>query len=142
MKQFSRYPKSAQVAIIVGLAFVLIGAWRLIGFSVGFGWWNTVSRTVGSIFSFLWPLALIAAGLYLVWAGRTGRLKGMSSIDWKKPFGRSHTDRRVAGICGGIAQFLSIDPTIVRVLVVILFVITPVFTLLAYVLAALFLPQA
>lgn len=33
---------------------------------------------------------------------------------------RSRTDRRVAGVCGGIADYLAIDPTIVRVIWVIL----------------------
>ncbi len=30
-------------------------------------------------------------------------------------FTRSTADRRVAGVCGGIASYLNIDPTIVRI---------------------------
>ncbi len=33
---------------------------------------------------------------------------------------RSRTDRMLAGICGGIAQYANIDPTVVRVLAVIM----------------------
>lgn len=33
---------------------------------------------------------------------------------------RSRTDRQVAGVCGGIAEYLALDPTIVRVIWVIL----------------------
>lgn len=33
---------------------------------------------------------------------------------------RSRTDRQLAGVCGGIADYLAVDPTIVRVLWVIL----------------------
>jgi phage shock protein PspC (stress-responsive transcriptional regulator) len=29
---------------------------------------------------------------------------------------RSNTDRRVAGVCGGIGAYLNIDPTLIRVL--------------------------
>ena len=29
---------------------------------------------------------------------------------------RSTTDRRIAGVCGGIARYLNIDPTVVRIL--------------------------
>ena len=29
---------------------------------------------------------------------------------------RSTTDRKVAGVCGGIAKYLNIDPTVVRLL--------------------------
>jgi phage shock protein C len=33
---------------------------------------------------------------------------------------RSRDDRMLAGVCGGLAQFFSIDPTIVRLIFVIL----------------------
>jgi phage shock protein PspC (stress-responsive transcriptional regulator) len=32
---------------------------------------------------------------------------------------RSRTDRRIAGVCGGIAQYFNIDPTLVRLLAVL-----------------------
>ena len=28
---------------------------------------------------------------------------------------RSTTDRRIAGVCGGVAKYLNIDPTVVRI---------------------------
>jgi phage shock protein C len=31
---------------------------------------------------------------------------------------RSETDKRIAGVCGGIAEYFDIDPTIVRILFV------------------------
>lgn len=38
----------------------------------------------------------------------------------KKRLYRSRADRRIAGVCGGIAEYLAIDPTIVRILWVVL----------------------
>ena len=32
---------------------------------------------------------------------------------------RSTTDRRIAGVCGGIAKYLNIDPSVVRILFLI-----------------------
>ena len=32
---------------------------------------------------------------------------------------RSTTDRRIAGVCGGISSYLGIDPTVVRILFLI-----------------------
>ena len=32
---------------------------------------------------------------------------------------RSTTDRRIAGVCGGIAKYLNVDPTVVRILFLI-----------------------
>lgn len=33
---------------------------------------------------------------------------------------RSTTDKKIAGVCGGLAEYFNIDPTIVRVIFVIL----------------------
>ncbi len=37
-------------------------------------------------------------------------------INSKKRLYRSRTDRRVAGVCGGIADYLAVDPTLVRII--------------------------
>jgi phage shock protein C len=39
---------------------------------------------------------------------------------------RSSTDKKIAGVCGGIAEHMDIDPTIVRLLIVVLGLITGV----------------
>lgn len=36
---------------------------------------------------------------------------------------RSQNERMIAGVCGGIAEYLDIDPTLVRILFVLLFFI-------------------
>jgi phage shock protein C len=36
---------------------------------------------------------------------------------------RSRTDRTIAGVCGGLAQYFSLDPTLIRVLFVVLAVL-------------------
>jgi len=33
---------------------------------------------------------------------------------------RSTTDRKIAGVCGGLAEYFKIDPTIIRIIFVIL----------------------
>ena len=42
------------------------------------------------------------------------------NINIKKRLYRSRKNRRVAGVCSGIADFLAVDPTIVRILWVLL----------------------
>lgn len=37
---------------------------------------------------------------------------------------RSENDRMLAGVCGGVAEYFSIDPTIVRLLFVLLAIVT------------------
>jgi phage shock protein C len=40
-------------------------------------------------------------------------------MDMKRLY-RSKADRKIAGVCAGIAEYLNIDPTIVRVIAVLL----------------------
>jgi phage shock protein C len=47
----------------------------------------------------------------------------------------------VAGVCGGIAEYFEIDPTLVRILFVVLVVISAGFALLAYVVAFFAMPK-
>ena len=56
---------------------------------------------------------------------------------------RSTTDRKIAGICGGIAQYLAVDPTAVRVAWAVLTVVpgAVVLGLLAYLAAWLIVPE-
>jgi phage shock protein C len=39
---------------------------------------------------------------------------------------RSETEKRIAGVCGGIAEYFDIDPTVVRVVFVLLAILTGV----------------
>jgi len=57
---------------------------------------------------------------------------------------RSTTDRKIAGVCGGLADYLSIDSTAVRLLWVVLTIIPGaiVLGLVAYVVAWFIMPQA
>ena len=43
----------------------------------------------------------------------------MMNINVKKRLYRSRKDRSVAGVCGGVADYLGVDPTLVRILWVI-----------------------
>ena len=53
---------------------------------------------------------------------------------------RSSTDKKLAGVCGGIAEYLKVDPSIVR-LVTILLMLGWGSGILAYIVCALVLPE-
>lgn len=56
---------------------------------------------------------------------------------------RSVTDRKIFGICGGVADYFDIDPTIVRLALVLLCFITAFIPVtLGYVISALIVPDA
>jgi phage shock protein PspC (stress-responsive transcriptional regulator) len=37
---------------------------------------------------------------------------------------RSNTDKKVAGICGGLGEYFNIDPTMIRILFIAVFFLT------------------
>lgn len=52
----------------------------------------------------------------------------------EKKLYKSSTDKKLAGVCGGIAEYFNIDSTLVRLGWV-------VFSLLAYIIAAIIMPD-
>lgn len=53
---------------------------------------------------------------------------------------RSRTDRKIAGVCGGLGEYFGIDPTLMR----LLFVLGLIFvggTLLAYIILMIVIPE-
>jgi len=54
----------------------------------------------------------------------------------------SQSDKKLGGVCGGIAEYLELDPTIVRLITVVLGVITAVLPLLiGYIIAWMIIPR-
>jgi phage shock protein C len=55
---------------------------------------------------------------------------------------RSRTDRKVAGICGGLGEVYNLDPTLIRLGLVFLGLATAIMPLLvAYILGIIIIPQ-
>lgn len=55
---------------------------------------------------------------------------------------RSKTNKVIAGICGGIGEMVNIDPTIIRLLVIFLTVITGLLPgIITYILAIFIVPE-
>ena len=80
----------------------------------------------------------VAAGLavgYLIWQYLAGAQKGTV----RGQIHRSVRDRKLTGVCGGIAEYLNTDPTIVR-LGFIVFSLLGGSGLLVYFIAALIMP--
>ena len=57
----------------------------------------------------------------------------------EKKLYKSNTDKKLAGVCGGLAEYLGIDSTIVR-LILVLAVLFAGVGVLAYIIAALVMP--
>jgi phage shock protein C len=54
---------------------------------------------------------------------------------------RSTTDRKIAGVCGGLAEYFDIDPTLVRVLYFVALVLPGGIGILPYIILWIVLPE-
>ncbi len=59
----------------------------------------------------------------------------------QKKLYKSNTDKKLCGVCGGIAKYFNIDPTIVRLGAAVLTVISVGTGLIAYIVAAIVMPD-
>ena len=58
----------------------------------------------------------------------------------EKKLYKSNTDKKICGVCGGLAEYLNVDPTVIR-LIWVLAVLFAGCGLLAYIIAALVIPN-
>ena len=58
-----------------------------------------------------------------------------------KALTRSKSDRMIAGVCAGLADYLNIDPTVVRLLFVLGFFLAGPGILIAYLIMAIVTPE-
>ena len=64
-------------------------------------------------------------------------------MDVRRPLRRSRRHRMIAGVCGGLAEWLGWDPTLVRVLYVVASVVSVAFPgILVYAILWLIVPLA
>jgi phage shock protein C len=58
----------------------------------------------------------------------------------KKRLYKSSTDKKVCGVCGGIANYFDVDPTAIR-LIWVIFTLAGGSGLIAYIIAAIIMPD-
>jgi phage shock protein C len=107
-----------KIALIIGSILVGLGLWQLITHFFGsffLGLWRFLGLVIGVIGS----LIVIAAGVLLVIAAR----KGKRGVPRERRLYRSTRNKKIAGICGGIAEYFKIDHATVRIIALVLAVL-------------------
>lgn len=103
------------VLLIVGGLFVIIGLYKLMQHLLS-PWWPSISQVLNTIIGIVWPLAVILAGVFVIYAVKKGTITTSSG----KKLYRKREGRMIGGICAGLADFFGVDPAIVRIVAVIL----------------------
>lgn len=141
--------RSRGVLLFFGIVLVLLGVYYTMGNLFYFPdfFYSLPFRMHWDLF---WPLLLILIGvLYIIHiTQKENTLKDrketetMKSTDGKRLF-RSRKDRKIAGVCSGLAAYFEIDPTIIRILWVILTIFFGAIFLgiLVYIVMALVVPE-
>ena len=63
-------------------------------------------------------------------------------VEMRKPLRRSRSNRMVAGVVGGLADYWSLDPTLARVIFLVVSILSAAFPrLLVYPILLLFIPE-
>ena len=81
----------------------------------------------------------IGALLYFLFSNMQGKKMRVKNLKGKKLL-RSRKNRVIAGVCGGIGEYLGIDPTVVRLLWVVFTLMAGV-GILAYIIAWIIIPE-
>ncbi len=128
---------------------MVLGGILLLG-NLGIGFWD---HWWGFSWSALGPVLVIIAGVALILRSpRTGAASatpatgadasaaGVNAASGTERLHRSRLDRKFLGICGGLGVYLSVDPTILRLLFVISAIASFGGTVLLYLITAIIIP--
>lgn len=66
----------------------------------------------------------------------------MSDNNNMKQLKRSLQNRKICGVCGGIGEYLNIDPTVIRLIWVLVTIASCGTGLIAYIIAAIVMPES
>lgn len=107
---------------------------------------------VGDAFEYIFPILLIVLGMAIIYYRQSNPASETANGDQFaaggqqsqsqtfRQFRRSFTDKKIAGVCGGLASYFGIDPSIMRMLYVILCLASFGAGLVLYIILALAVP--
>ena len=129
--------------IIIGVAIIVIWIWALV---------KCLASDLRPVEKLFWAiiiifLNIIGAILYLIFAKSLESKAHEQAKQHKqakvklKLLTRSKDNKMLAGVCGGIGEYLNIDPTVIRLLWVLFTILSMGAAIIAYILAWMVMPE-
>ncbi len=126
----SNHDRRSEWTVLIGIGLVVLGLYLFLG---SFAGWLVapIAAIIRVASRVIWPLVLIGIGVLLVLRARGG---GWAPSGRK--LYRAREERMIAGVLGGVAKWLGVNPTPVRIVYALFTVFTGFgWGILAYVLA-------
>lgn len=125
-------------SVFGAIALIALGVWLLLD-RLDSPIFDAIRQAMGFAWGVMWPVLIIAAGVLLLVMARGGKL-GSFTVRGGRLY-RSRTERMVGGVLGGLATYLGIDPTWVRIAFVLLGLLTGFPALVVYIVAMIVIPE-
>ena len=102
-----------------GLILILVGV-VLWGINQPFFYWSwAILPGVHAFSRVLVPLVMVIGGIYLLYTFGRRLSSGEAQTRDELRFYRSRENRKIGGVCGGLAEHFKVDPALVRIIFVI-----------------------
>lgn len=138
MKNLSDYSQKSRTMIVIGCVCIAIGCMGLLGKYFTVMWWHVYMDKFMYFFAHtLEPVALVCLIALLIYQGHKGNIGKVLDGEGHPPAHRSRRDRRVFGVCGGLASSRGVSSAWIRLFVLLCFFLLPVLTCIVYCMAAL-----
>lgn len=144
---------SKNTSLIWGLVLIAIGAFLIFRRWAWFDYypfhfrWHWSPWWFGNVrFDLFWPILIIFGGVIYIFhvlrKEKQPETVKAGGRQMEKKLTRSTKDKMIAGVCGGLANYFNIDPTIVRVGWAILTLATNIFPgIVAYIVMLIVVPE-
>lgn len=134
-----REDRGSEWQVFGAVALIALGVMLFLN-RVGGPWWQAVRSAFRFAGDVGWPLVLIAVGVLLLFSAKQG---GITLGDGSgKRLMRSRSERMIGGVLGGLASYLGVDPTLVRIVYVVFAVITGLgLAVVLYLIAMVLVPE-
>jgi phage shock protein C len=135
-------PRSGNWHFAIGAVLVILGGLMLLdNFDVFDHGWFRFHFFPWRLF---WPLLFLAIGIYLVTSGVSIKDASRDVKGWarRSRLHKSRSQKMIAGVCGGLAEYWDQDPNLVRLIAAAMIILTGGVGVLIYIAAALIFPYA